>query len=1256
MSKVTEMHIGLTVLVDNSYKSGRTSPLNTPTSKKIGVVYDFNIKNETCDVIYSNLDDPSFSFINIVKNLQNTQQRSQNKYVESNIPLEYVETLNSSMVRHKQELDEFHELLINKEATVAETDKYIGKVKDELENLCSKINATNDLESVVEIDNGSNSWHLPKHYNYVFRILFYPCSEEEIEEDEHSKLIPFKEPMATAYKRVVKGFRSNIFKKWVEIGSENGVTYFERGNMLLQVVQSQVNNENSEVIRRIYSSSRTKYSWVTKLGADFLILVPDGKAREMRNEVNGIKHAVIDMAEAHKRSYPGRYFYQFVPTSLNPESFEESFNSSFLAEEKEYFALNDRACMRVGTAAIIKPGFTIKDNATLGGPTGCWGLADKVANQIHNHLEHFNSFNGRDFVGVYRKRTAKALNGANGTRTNRNGTANLLARKLVLEHPVSLLISSYLNGQLWKKYNEDKANKAAADILELDKADRLTYTEFIYSCFDQILKKGSRLYESDWQGLTSFERTTLMENKRKQLDSYGRMELLNWFRNKAGQCYERFIAEQLDKSPYKTSAKHLTHVPLQMYVQKQNLDEIYQELRKFSNEKLAINTYINFVNQCIIDKTTEDKERVDLGMALFYQVMDSKKMSKRYKGYHVVRLPSDLIRLDTKKVASNWQSSKLLKNATAIVTNESSVENHMQNLSNIEEIDLRGHRIEFFPKRLDKGEDLNKSARYVTLSHLTSLKILRLSKNMMCQMCTVYNKSLMFLDLSFNKLRKLPPLYCENLQVLNVSNNQLRGSLDVAMSFYNTEVAFKKLETLDLSNNNFSWESEQVLCASSILRDRSPSLKNLMMHNNPFIQRYDTKKKLLQLRSIICNSLSMLLAFSPPTITKEFENKYPASPHEYFKSTIYAWTLQAGNSTIRWHGAYVGTRKTKGSLYDTFERKSVFRETQVKHNFKFRLDFSKILSECERPALENHVFKSMENSLVDGGQSLMQWHKARTKRSQEVMDSNKQAGNFSFKWRILKMMSKIQRINMHRAFSYWKKVAELPFFFLRLFPKEKRMGLMKNIDTSSIGGTLLQQVINRRLKNLHQIILNCGGDVKVSIAFRKWKAYAQHFPLVSKSLLLNNSKNIRITYELHHSKRKGSILQSASRYRHVMQRSFERWKRGDVLQQMESTTTTVCEMHQRIKDNQKQVETLRKIMLSKLQGIDDTFAKVKDKLQEQDEQKREILKLKRQIALNQIESHNLSYQLGNAMNLKPADDEDSILAQTAKGITRYMQA
>ena len=153
-----------------------------------------------------------------------------------------------------------------------------------------------------------------------------------------------------------------------------------------------------------------------------------------------------------------------MPTNLNPESFDECLNSSFLPEEKEYFALNHSACMKVGTAAIVKPGFTIKEDLHSKGPIACWRLAEKLASQIYNHVEHFNLFNGRDFVGMYRKRSAEALNDGNGTRANRNGTA-FLTKKLVLHHPVSLLISSYLNGQLWKKYNEDKANKATAEIL-----------------------------------------------------------------------------------------------------------------------------------------------------------------------------------------------------------------------------------------------------------------------------------------------------------------------------------------------------------------------------------------------------------------------------------------------------------------------------------------------------------------------------------------------------------------------------------------------------------------------------------------------------------------------------------------------------------------------------------------------------------------------------------------------------------------------
>ena len=144
--------------------------------------------------------------------------------------------------------------------------------------------------------------------------------------------------------------------------------------------------------------------------------------------------------------------------------------------------------MKVGTAAIVKPGFTIKEDLHSKGPIACWRLAEKLASQIYNHVEHFNLFNGRDFVGMYRKRSAEALNDGNGTRANRNGTAFFLTKKLVLHHPVSLLISSYLNGQLWKKYNEDKANKATAEILELDKTNPSTYCEFICRCFDEIIK------------------------------------------------------------------------------------------------------------------------------------------------------------------------------------------------------------------------------------------------------------------------------------------------------------------------------------------------------------------------------------------------------------------------------------------------------------------------------------------------------------------------------------------------------------------------------------------------------------------------------------------------------------------------------------------------------------------------------------------------------------------------------------------------
>ena len=153
---------------------------------------------------------------------------------------------------------------------------HIGKLKEELESLSFKINSTYNFESVLKIDNDSNVWcsWLIITMSSVFCSI---RARGKIEEDEHSKLIPFKEPIATAYQRVVKGFRSNQLKDGWKLGTK--MVWRILKEEICCLIQSQVNNENNEVIRRIYSSTRTKYSWETKLGADFLILVPDGKNR-----------------------------------------------------------------------------------------------------------------------------------------------------------------------------------------------------------------------------------------------------------------------------------------------------------------------------------------------------------------------------------------------------------------------------------------------------------------------------------------------------------------------------------------------------------------------------------------------------------------------------------------------------------------------------------------------------------------------------------------------------------------------------------------------------------------------------------------------------------------------------------------------------------------------------------------------------------------------------------------------------------------
>ena len=166
--------------------------------------------------------------------------------------------------------------------------------------------------------------------------------------------------------------------------------------------------------------------------------------------------------------------------------------------------------------------------------------------------------------------------------------------------------------------------------------------------------------------------------------------------------------------------------------------------------------------------------------------------------------------------------------------------------------------------------------------------------------------------------------------------------------------------------------------------------------------------------------------------------------------------------------------------------------------------------------------KTVENPYLnqDDGQSLMQWHNARTKRSHEIMIAQTSK-------RFLVQMENLKndvQDSTHEAFSYWKKVTESPFYFLRLFPEKKRMSLMKNIDISSFDGTLLRQVVDQRLKNLHRIIISFGGDTKISISFRKWKAYTDY---IYSTLSPKNPNNIRTTYELYRSKRSSSILQTA---------------------------------------------------------------------------------------------------------------------------------
>jgi hypothetical protein len=1291
MLKFKDLHLGRVVLVNTGGADGTDSKTdNSNTQEKIGIVYKVDERNETCCIINCNyIDSKGISWKQVLQSVNGGDSLSNESinYLETDLPITSVELLPARLLFYSRKLSEAIKLLGNKEAAAAESDKFIAKSIENLNNANAKLVAKKADLACVIMSNGSGEkvWRLPRNYNYIFRVLFYPRLKDEIQKAEASQVTPFRQTMAVAYNRVVKGLRKLKQSKWTEIANLDGITYFARGNMLIEVVMSEHNNPGNDIIKYIYSSERTKYSWETRLGADFIILVGDGK-QNMDIFPNIVKSAVVNRATLHQRIHPGRYFYQLVPTALQIKDFQTTITPA----EAEWFSMdkNIKENMKIGSACIIEPGFETNGGGEFNFTKGHWRIADKITAQIQNHIKKNNIYNGRNRIGLYRKHSVYEFSSRKGVRPNRNGTAVIRSNKVVLDHPVRVFIDFCLNGWLWKNYNEARANKSAIEILNLDKQDAdSTYYEYVIGNYKEILRNTSKLYDPTYKGVKSEDRKIMIDKYKAKLEAYGRSKCLEWFRSKAADCYEMYLLAQLEEN--KTS----TTVPLQLYVQKQNLDEILQDLKKSKKLKSKMETYLNTVDECIIEEI-RDEETEPLTVKLLYEVIGKKKFSKRYKGYRVIRIPSAVIRLEKNKVASYWQSKQFLHNAIGLCEMQSNAPHtdHFQNLAMVEEIDLRGHKIKYFPMKIDGSSndfktnaEFREKAKYLTLSHLSSLKILRLSKNLMVQMSTVFNRSLMYLDLSFNKLKKVPLLYCDNLKVLNVSNNELYGSLDDAMFNGNADVKFPILETLDLSGNKFTWGTEQVFSAFSILRYRTPKIQNLLLHENPFLTQYRTKKKLLLLRSTVCTALPKLLAFSPPNMTSDFELQYPPIPQQYSRCVIYSWTKCVGGVTRRWHGAYLGQRRTKESLYDTFEREEAFNKTQdgKKHdakNFRIRFDFHMILRICEKPAIEEYIYRKMERGLIESGKDLVQWHNARTKRSHETIaneyDSNIATGGsdkddtcvntYTFKWKMVKVMSKMNTINVKRAFSLWSKVATSKFYYLRLYSK-KRLNQRFNssldeleyarklyyerqnvtyINAHQKEKHLLNQIITQRIENLSKIFHKLGDKNNIHFHFNKWKT--------KTNVVTLNARNIKSDYEKSISKRIHSLYKSSARYRCVLKRGFEKWKRSHILNQIQFTSEEVNAAKRRIKANQMEVNRLKHQMHIKVQSIDKKFAKVKDKLQEQDNKKKRILALQRQIALNQIESHSLSNQLDDAKKIKMSDDGD-ILAQTAKGITRYLQ-
>ena len=1135
---------------------------------------------------------------------------------------------------------------------------------------------------------GELKWCLPSRFNYTIRVFFQPCSAP-LEDEDDDLPTGHKEALLVAHNRVVHGLERQ--GGWKEIGSHSSVTCFERGAVLLQVVASThilASDAPEKHTKKNHGlhHERVKYSWQTKMGGDIVCLVNNPEADDHHLTVEGERAAF--KAESQKviadRRFrlPGRMFQQIGISSMlkannalftmsTPETLMQvQMDRKVLLLEPQCSTLADSIhnlameCFVKGVAmggprdvlvSQDSPEKTINRNASKMFPNSIFPDEHRPEEIMHC------SFDKNLQQVVYSKPSNL------GEHINLKCAAVRPPRRYI-PSPLEVIIEALLKG--FYVSNQGEVMKAPSDGWkgmtrpQYDSANKLA--KALPAAKKKVMLRSLNPAETVWrQALQaiSVNIDALQVNQQKELEENER-QIEEQVGKKISAAKQGLISAKGSgsKAEYAKRKKELRDLQAQKRKMRVDLGisrkRFYKQFLNMHKEKASqllekeSNTYgyRDSVNDVISQESLEARETISLQINRMFK---DKSMRPKHKGDRVLSFYSDLLEKDDDK-PSRWKSSKLLCDAKGL-TSEILAGGGMgafiggknekyTTLSELKELDLRGHKIKTFPVEFDPGTCDKKRLELFELRHLKSLKILRLSQNVIETMGSLACKDLQVLDLSNNRLQRLPFLgRLTNLKVLNVSNNRLSGRLDIALGFVQCEeysslrfkiketegdgselvhsqkYKFESLVTLDISRNEFAWDSVQTQLAASSLGFRTPHIQNLMLDRNPFLKSINTANDIKMLRALFSVHLARLIAFSPPRIQIALKKQTQLIQLNGLYEDISMgkadspWHQRVGNQTTRWHGVYLAGRQVYENDHlasGEFGFKQVRGKYEKRQDVDMTMSFSRSCKVLEDTAITTYAKNNIVNHSKGLSRQFNTWKslcsspyqsslsdRVTSQRHVIVAKESNPAKNDKdeeylvkvMKWRIAAMGKQMGALSVRRSFNHWKHSREATI------ADHKKLELFEVFRFKKLKLSFLQlkeMTIGHDLENLPSLSIGM-------------------FARMQKKRLRNDRRRQfrRLLYILN------------------IRPAFELLKMSYIHLSVQKQNEDIKRSEATIQEIKLHTQHLKSTMDLKMEIIAQKFTVEDDLLQQQDSKQAELDALRRQVSLSRLRTNQVSFQL-----------------------------